>query len=143
MTQVNAVQYGVGQPLSTVGPTPADLEATEDLINTLKKHGQFESEDEAAKREEVLVKLSKLFKTFVRKVAIKAGVPSSIASEAGGKIFTFGSYRLGVHGAGADIDTLCVAPNAVKREHFFLDMLQILQAQPEITELTVGFNSGE
>jgi len=133
----NAIQFGVSQPLSTVGPSPADLDATQDLINTLKSHGQFESEEEAAKREQVLAKLSKLFKDFVRRVTIKAGVPSSIASEAGGKIFTFGSYRLGVHGAGADIDTLCVAPNAVKREHFFADMLQILQSQPDITELTV------
>ena len=31
---------------------------------------------------------------------MKRGMPESVANEAGGKIFTFGSYRLGVHGQG-------------------------------------------
>jgi poly(A) polymerase len=51
-------------------------------------------------REVVLGKLDAIFKDFVRKVSLKRNLPESIANEAGGKIFTFGSYRLGVHGKG-------------------------------------------
>jgi poly(A) polymerase len=48
----------------------------------------------------VLGKLDKLVKEFVYRVSKLKGFPDALAKEAGGKIFTFGSYRLGVHGAG-------------------------------------------
>jgi len=51
-------------------------------------------------REIVLGKLDKMVKEFVYVVYVRKGYPDQIAKEAGGKIFTFGSYRLGVHGSG-------------------------------------------
>lgn len=48
----------------------------------------------------VLGKLDKMVKEFVYQVSKSKGFPDSLAKEAGGKIFTYGSYRLGVHGAG-------------------------------------------
>jgi len=47
------------------------------------------------KREVVLAKLSVIVKQFVRKISLERNLPEAIADEAGGKIFTFGSYRLG------------------------------------------------
>lgn len=38
---------------------------------------------------------------------------------------------------GADIDTLCVFPKHVEREHFFTIMYDMLKARPEVTELSV------
>ena len=34
------------------------------------------------------------------------------------KVLVFGSYRLGVHFAGTDIDTICVFPTFITKEEF-------------------------
>lgn len=136
MSSARPKQYGVTEPISTQEPTAEELKKTEELVQCLKDEGQFESEQEARKREVVLGTLNTLFKKFVARVSMKQGLDETVARQAGGKIFAFGSYRLGVHGAGADIDTLCVAPSHVRREDFFSDLYQILKNRSDVTELT-------
>lgn len=84
----------------------------------------------------VLGKLNLILKEFVKNVARRKGLPEALIKEASGKLFTFGSYRLGVHSSGADIDTLCVAPQHVERSDFFTSFYQMLQDNPEVTSLT-------
>ncbi len=45
-------------------------------------------------------------------------------------------FRLGVHGSGADIDTLCVGPRHVTRQDFFEVLYEMLKKEAEITELS-------
>ncbi|GMQ03523.1 hypothetical protein CsSME_00049296 [Camellia sinensis var. sinensis] len=55
-----------------------------------------------------------------------------MVEDANAIIFTFGSYWLGVHGPGADMDTLCVGPS---HEDFFIILHDMLAEMEEVTEL--------
>jgi len=82
--------------------------------------------------------VSALVKQFVKKVSLDRGLSEAAANTSGGKIFTFGSYRLGVHGPGTDIDTLCVVPKHVSREDFFDVFEQMLKEMEGATEVSVS-----
>lgn len=64
-------------------------------------------------------------------------MPPNVAENVGGKIYTFGSYRLGVHHKGADIDALCVVPRHILRSDYFSLFFELLKKQPEVTDLRV------
>ena len=85
----------------------------------------------------MLGRLASLIKKFVKKISLARGLSDTAAEAAGGKIFTFGSYRLGVHGPGTDIDTLCVVPKHVSREDFFEVLEPMLKETEGVTEVTV------
>ncbi|CAE6391369.1 unnamed protein product [Rhizoctonia solani] len=104
-------------------------------MKELRKQGNFESEDESKLRQDVLAIVHELVQEFVRKVSLKAGMSEQAAKMAGGKIFTFGSYRLGVHGPGSDIDTLCVVPRHVTYSDFFETFEPMLKEMEGATEV--------
>ncbi|KAN0021863.1 hypothetical protein ACTFIU_004008 [Dictyostelium citrinum] len=127
---------GVTEPISTAPPSSIDFKLSTELENTLISFNLFESPEESRKREEILGKLNQIVREWAKQVSLKKGYPEQTASEVVAKIFTFGSYRLGVHGPGSDIDTLCVGPKHIMRSDFFDDLSDILKVHPEITEFT-------
>jgi hypothetical protein len=100
-------------------------------------------------RVKVLAELQQLTIDFVQKVSMSKNMTENMAKEAGGKIFTFGSYRLGVYGpgmvyhhssrcidiSGSDIDTLVVVPKHITREDFFNVLEKMLRQRQEVSEL--------
>ncbi|KAI9268691.1 Poly(A) polymerase pla1 [Sporodiniella umbellata] len=136
MLETDRQQWGITAPVSLAMSTKHELKLTDRLNTTLYSYKLFETAEESKQRIIVLKKLNSIVKEFVYKVSKLQGLSESEAKSAGGKIFTFGSYQLGVHGADADIDTLCIFPQHVTREHFFSIMFDILNETPEVTELT-------
>lgn len=103
---------------------------TEKIEEILKnKYGLYESTESLRHREEVLGILHKLFEEWVVRVGEKKGLTQEVALQKGFKLFTFGSYRLGVQSPDADIDTLIVVPRHIEREKdFFGELYKILEA---------------
>lgn len=124
-------KHGITSPVTMRESTSESLELCIQMENYLKESDFFESEDAAQTRERVLGKLDFLVKRFVEKTA-----SGSESRSFGGKIFTFGSYRLGVHDKGADIDALCVVPRHVSRKDFFTVFYEELMQDENTSELS-------
>ncbi|CAN6570788.1 unnamed protein product [Malus baccata var. baccata] len=136
LPQVAARQYGVTKPISTAWPTEVDILRTLELEKFLVDAGLYETKEGVAKREEVLRRIEQIVKDWVKQLTRLRGYTDQMVEDANARIFTFGSYRLGVHGPGADIDTLCVGPSYVNREEdFFFVLHNILAEMEEVTEL--------
>ncbi|VBB86726.1 Putative poly(A) polymerase [Podospora comata] len=130
--------YGVTPPISTALPTEAEKRMHQALHEELRAQGTFESRAETEARKKVIAQLEKITTAFVKKATAETQ-NSFMVREAIGRVFTYGSYRLGVYGPGSDIDTLVVAPKHVTTEQYFrlFPPLLVEMAPPgAITDLT-------
>ncbi|CAG9460783.1 unnamed protein product [Pedinophyceae sp. YPF-701] len=130
----------MNEPLSVAPPTAEQLKQTEALCQFLEERGLNEDLDARIKREQVLGKLQALATEWVRAVSADAGFDKDAIAAQHALIRTYGSYRLGVHKPGADIDVLCVGPQQCSRElHFFgsgpLCFEERLRQHPDVTGL--------
>ena len=55
------------------------------------------------------------------------------AEHVGGQIFLSGSHKLGIREPGADIDTICVAPNFCSKQLFFTVLKDKIVSHPLVT----------
>ena len=94
-----------------------DIKRTEELDSLLRLEDVYESASECTRREEVLGELNEMLQDWIRTRSLSKGHPDeSIRCN----LYTFGSYRLGVHGPAADIDSLVIGPKHIDRaEDFF------------------------
>jgi len=93
-------KYGVTPPISEAPPSESELRLNEALIAELRSQNNFESTDDTEKRKRVLDHMQQVTEDFVRHVGKTKGLNPSVLEAAGGKVSTFGSYRLGVYGPG-------------------------------------------
>lgn len=161
----NLRTLGMTSAISVAEPKPSDFTRTNELKEALKPYNVFESEEELNHRMEILrylhiilhsysccitliskitnctlcfiSKLNALVKQWIRDTSIARNMPPNVAEQVGGKIYTFGSYRLGVHHKGADIDALCVVPRHIYRSDYFTSFFELLKMQEEVTDLRV------
>lgn len=87
----------------------------------------------------MLGKLDELVNSWIVEVSDEKGFSEEFMQGLRGRVYTFGSYRLGVHGPGSDIDTLCIGPKHCDRSRDFFgslcDKLRALEEQGTVKEL--------
>lgn len=125
-------------PLSLTPPTAEDERRQQQLVEVLQKYGAVESDEERLAREEVLGRLNELVRQTVANISARIGYGSSGDTSlnnlaCGARICTFGSFRLGAHLAGGDIDVLAVGPRHVERNAFFAELVKIFAKVSDIT----------
>jgi len=126
-------------PISTKPPTKTDLQIDATLSAYMDVHMKLETDAEMERRTLVLLKVGKIFKDWVVEVGTEVlKMPEDEAKAAGGELFVSGSHKLGVREPGADIDTICVAPNFCTREHFFTTLKEQFMSHPDVTEFSAA-----
>lgn len=93
-------QWGTTPSISWTLPTEKEISQDKELTDELKRQGQYEAPGETEKKQQLLIQLQKIAVEFVKHVCRKNNLPQSIINSAGGKIFTYGSYRLGAYAPG-------------------------------------------
>ncbi|CAL5025741.1 unnamed protein product [Urochloa decumbens] len=131
MSMASLPKQMFGEPISLIGPTPADLESTAELEKLLHEAGLYESPEESAVREQVLRDLEAIVDRWAKQLTFQHGYPDAMVEAATALVVPFGSYRLGVHGRGSDIDALVVGPSFADRDHDFFVVLAAALAEDE------------
>uniref|UniRef100_A0A8D0EUI7 polynucleotide adenylyltransferase n=1 Tax=Strix occidentalis caurina TaxID=311401 RepID=A0A8D0EUI7_STROC len=131
----NQKHYGITSLISLAPPKHIDCIHTQKLVEAMKPSGVLEDEEELNHRLVVLGKLNNLVNEWISELAESKNLPPSAVVNVSGKIFTFGSYCLGVHTKGADTDAVSVAPRHVERSDSFQSFFEKLKHQEEIKNL--------
>ncbi|KAL3944710.1 MAG: hypothetical protein SGBAC_001225 [Bacillariaceae sp.] len=115
-------------------PTSLELSFDANLKIFTSENVPLEPTEGIKRRERVLNRMGSLCRDWIKSVCVKRGLPLNVINSAGGQLFTSGSYRLGVHEPGADIDTILVAPNTCTKQDFF-GTLPVDESQPDQASL--------
>merc|ERR1711907_395306 len=102
-------------PIDENLPTKLERSQTIDMEAYLRSKSLYETTNEAQRRQDIINDLTHICREWVKGVRIEEGIKDSECLSEYVRIFTFGSYRLGVHGPGSDVDALCVGPRHVSR----------------------------
>lgn len=126
--------YGVTSPISLAMPQAQDHIQTEKLMKILENYDIYESDVELMNRLAVLSILNDLAREWIKSCGKEKQLSDEVIANLDGHIRTFGSFRLGVHTKGGDIDALLVAPKYIDRKDFFKSFATLLRQCPNVTK---------
>ena len=105
------------------------------LLLAVEACQSLETQQGLEKRRRIVQELDTLVKQWVRTEGMRHGLHWGEGERAGGKVVTYGSYKLGVVDRESDLDLLCVVPRQVSRDDFFSHFYISLAKKAEVSEL--------
>jgi len=130
----NVFSFDSLQPISTEQPTENELKLTDQLKDYMNSSNLLENDEELQKRSNAVEHIDALVKAWIGKIA-KEKAHLEEMEHIDGKLFVFGSYRLGIHTKGSDIDLLCVVSKHISRYDFFGSLCKMLSEDEKVTSL--------
>ena len=115
--------------------SPASLQSGFQLKQTLDSCQSSETEAGMEERRKIVEELDILVKQWVRTKLLKQGMRKHHVERVGGKVVTYGSFKLGVVDKDSDLDLLAVVPRFVNRDEFFEDFYSSVARRSDVTEL--------
>lgn len=77
-----------------------------------------------------------IVETWYKKIGVeKKKMDPQLLESKKAKVLVFGSYRLGVHFTGTDIDTICVFPTFISKEEFLDDFKTFISDKEHIEDV--------
>jgi len=105
------------------------------LQMVLQQHQCYDDEAGMNMRKKIISELDTLVKQWTRSEGLGRKMPWSHVEQVGGKVVSYGSYKLSVVDKESDLDLLCVVPKHISRDNFFISLYEQLLKKEEVTEL--------
>ena len=96
------------------------------LLLVLQHFRCYEDQAGMERRERIISELDTLVKQWTRSEGLRKNIPWTQVEQVGGKVVSYGSYKLGVVDRESDLDLLCVVPKHVSRDDFHIRLFQLL-----------------
>ncbi|KAI3379881.1 hypothetical protein SNEBB_002275 [Seison nebaliae] len=116
-------------------PTKEELKLTDDLKQMLSTINVVATDEEMKLRFRTLEFIENLVKEWTLTRSQELLRDGAEKESVCGAVYTFGSFRLGVHNKNADIDTICVVPRHIEREDFFESFVKLLKTQEKVKDV--------
>ena len=94
-----------------------------------EKYKVFETQEVMQKRTNSLKCLQEIVEAWFMQIGKEKKLEQALLESKKAKVLVFGSYRLGVHFAGTDIDTICVFPTFITKEEFLENFKDFVSKQ--------------
>ena len=109
-------------------PEQASIQEDRDraLQMVLQQHQCYDDEAGMNMRNQIISELDTLVKQWIRSEGLGKNMAWIQVEQVGGKVVSYGSYKLSVVDKDSDLDLLCVVPKHVSRDDFFSNLFDQL-----------------